>query len=187
MLELGDNNYIAQGDNRICYQHPNDKNLCVKVDKNQQEMDSYQEVKYYKKLEKKDFSNFDYQFFSKYYGQTETNLGIGFIYDLILDETTQVISNTLQYCLDAGTIENSTLASAINRLKQQMIKHRVFVSNLYPKNICCKILSDHSIELILVDALGHRDFFPLIEYFQTLAEKKVNRHFVRSGLSLISA
>jgi hypothetical protein len=42
-------------------------------------------------------------------------------------------------------------------------------------------MEDNSIELIVIDGLGHRDFFPFADYFSYFAKKKVERRFIRSS------
>ncbi len=184
MIILKDEHYIAEGLIRKCYYHPNDNNLCIKIGK--KGVDNYvlyKEIKYFQRIRNKDISKFDYPFYSKYFGEIETDKGVGFVYELIKDEKNQKISLTLGNYLEMASspISDTIFTEALNRLKEQMIKHKIFVSDLRARNLCCKILDNNSIELIIIDGLGHRDFFPFADYFSYFAKKKVERRFVKSS------
>lgn len=190
MIELSDKYYIAEGLARVCYQHPEDSNLCIKIGKPEVEVEHlYKEINYFKKLKNKDKSAFDYMFYADYHGEIDTNLGTGFVYDLVKDETTNQISLTLRHYLE---MENSPINDVIfekelHRLKEEMIRHRIFVGDFRARNICCKLLKNNSIELIVIDGLGHRDFFPFADYSTYFARKKVERRFIKSNMHSLEA
>ena len=188
MVVLNDEHYMAEGLARKCYYYPDNDNLCIKIGKPEvDESHLYKEINYYKKISKKDTSKFDYPFYSMYHGTIETNLGKGFVYDLVRDETTHEVSKTLlDYIrMKDSSYEDYILNTALNRLKDQMITHKVFASDFRPRNICCKILKDDSIELIIVDGIGHRDFFPLANWFGYFAQRKIERRFQKIHLNTI--
>ena len=72
----------------------------------------------------------------------------------------------------------------IERLKSQMIIHKVFASDLKPRNICCKILKDNSVVFVIVDGIGHRDVFPLADWFSFFSKLKIKRRFKRYLFSI---
>ncbi|WP_298344775.1 YrbL family protein [uncultured Algibacter sp.] len=190
MIKIKDEHYISEGLARKCYFHPNDNNLCIKIGKPEVEVEHlYKEINYFKKIEKKKTSKFHYQFYAEYHGEVETNRGVGFVYSLVKDETSQNISLTLRHYLEMknAPFKDDVFVEALDRLKQQMITHKVFVGDLRARNICCKILLDNSIELVVVDGLGHRDFLPFADWFGFFAKKKVERRFLRSKMYSLSA
>jgi len=185
MIKLNDNFYIAEGEARKCYYHPENPNLCIKIGKPEIAKDHlYKEINYYLKIQNRNIDKFEYLFYSQYYGEVTTNLGTGFVYDLIKDETTDCISLTLREYLEMNDspILDSTIVIELERLKQQMIHHKIFVGDLRARNICVKILKDNSFRLIVIDGLGHRDFFPFADLFHHFAKKKVERRFVKANL-----
>ena len=180
MVVLNDEHYMAQGLARKCYFYPDNDALCIKIGlPDVDESHITKEIDYYKKIQNKDVAKFDYPFYSLYHETIETNVGEGFVYDLVRDEKTQKVSKTLldYIVMKDCPIEDSIFDSALHRLKEQMIKHKVFASDLRPRNICCKILKDDSIELIIIDGIGHRDFLPLADWFGYFARRKVVRRF----------
>ena len=190
MLTIKEEDYIAEGLARKCFYHPDNRDLCIKVGKpGIEEEHLYKEIKYYKKIRKKDTSKFGYPFYAQYYGEAPTNLGTGFIYDLVKDETTNNISLTLRHYLEMDNcpFTDAQIVDALHRLKNQMIAHRVFVGDLRARNLCCKVLTDGSMELVVIDGIGHRDFFPLADWFSYYAKKKVERRFVKANLHSLEA
>jgi len=185
MIHLTEDHYIAEGLARICYQHPENLNLCIKIGKpNVEVAHLYKEIKYFHKIKRKDISKYEYPFYAMYHGEIDTNLGVGFVYDLIKDEPTGEISLTLRHYLEMenSPISDTVFVTELNRLKQQMITHKVHVGDLRARNICVKLFKDNSIQLIVIDGLGHRDFFPLADWFHYFTKKKVERRFVKNKL-----
>ncbi len=181
MIQLEDKYYIGEGDIRVCYEHPLDKGLCIKVPRPETTRKyTEKELLYFYKLAKRNKSKYQYPFYSDFHNEEETNFGLGQIFDLVRDETTGEISRTLEYYLtESNTIEDEKLESALKVLKQQMTKHRVFTRDLRARNICCKIKDDESIELIIIDGIGHRDFFPFADWFHYFSKKKIDRTFTK--------
>ncbi|MGC1471238.1 MAG: YrbL family protein [Psychroserpens sp.] len=189
MIEITPKHYISEGLARQVYRHPEQDNLCIKIGKPEIETEHlYKEIKYYEKIKQKNSSRFEYQFYAKYHGEIETNLGVGFVYDLVKDETTQHISLTLRHYLEMehSPIVDESLNDGLERLKQQMIAHKVFASDLRARNICCKILKDNSVNLVIIDGIGHRDFFPMADYMNHFAKKKVERRFEKAHLNSLA-
>ena len=103
--------------------------MCVKIGKPEVEVAHlYKEIKYYKKIRNKDTSKFEYPFYAKYHGEVDTDKGVGFVYDLVKDETSQNISLTLRHYLEMenSPISDETIVKELSRLKQQMIAHKIF-------------------------------------------------------------
>ncbi len=181
MIELQNKYYIGEGEIRFCYEHPENSQLCIKIPRPETTREyTEKELLYFKKLSKRNKSVYRYPFYSDFNGEVETNLGLGQIFDLVRDETNGEISKTLEYYLiENNTLEDKKLEDALSILKQQMTKHRIFTRDLRARNICCKINKDDSIELVIIDGIGHRDFFPFADWFHYFSKKKVNRTFTK--------
>lgn len=195
MIEIKEEHYITKGNLQKCYIHPENDDLCIKIRLNEQEIDPHyntvrynnrfnDEIKYYKKVQKKNLNKFEYSFFSNFYGIKKTNLGNGYIFDLIKDEKTNKISLTLcDYLkMDKSPFSDDLLISKLKKLKNLMIEHKIIVSDLTSENICCKILKDNSLQLIVVDGLGHRDFIPSVDYIRYFTKRKVEKIYQRQRL-----
>lgn len=189
MLVLSKDHYIGEGEIRFCYYHPDDMNLCVKIPReNTTRNYTLKEIKYFKKLSKRNKQKYSYKFFSDFQGEVLTTLGLGQKFDLIRDYSSNEVSKTLEhYLLHSSKISDNKIESAIMTLKQMMIKHRVFTRDLRSRNICCRLVnSNNDIELIIIDGIGHRDFFPLADWFYFFSKKKVERIFERWKFNSLS-
>ena len=189
MLILNKDHYIGEGEIRFCYYHPDNMNLCVKIPRETTTRNyTLKEIKYFKKLSKRYKRNYSYKFFSDFQGEVLTNHGLGQIFDLILDYNSNEVSKTLEYyLLHSNIVSDNKIESALIKLKQMMIKHRVFTRDLRSRNICCRLInSKNDIELIIIDGIGHRDFFPLADWFYYFSRKKVERIFKRWKLNSLS-
>lgn len=185
MIEIKNEYFIAEGIFQKCYKHPSNHDLCIKISKvNIETTRLANEIKYCKKISKKTIKKNNYQFFSKFHGTVETNLGVGYIFDLIKDETTQDISKTLEYYLlhQDPEISDEMLNTGFDRLVQLMVDYKVIANDIRAKNICCRILKDKTIELIHIDGLGHRDFIPLVNWSSYFAKKKIERRLLKYSL-----
>jgi hypothetical protein len=181
MLTLNEGHYIGEGEIRFCYYHPDNQNLCVKIPrKNTTRNYTLKEIKYFNKLSKRN-NKYTYKFYSDFQGEELTNLGLGQKFDLIRDYSSNEVSKTLEYyLLHSNKISDYKLESALIALKKMMIKYRVFARDLRSRNICCRLINgDNDIELIIIDGIGHRDFFPLADWFNYFSKKKVERTFKR--------
>ncbi len=179
MIYLEKNHFIGEGEIRFCYEHPLNDQFCVKIPRVETTRDyTEKELKYFKKLSKRSKVNFQFPFYADFRQEIETNLGLGQVFDLVRDETTNEISKTLEYYLTKdNSIDDNKLEDALKILKKQMIKHKVFTRDLRARNICCRIKNDGTVELVIVDGIGHRDFFPFADWFYYFSKKKVNRTF----------
>jgi len=183
MINLSKKHYISQGKLQECYLHPENEKLCIKIrkDVSHEDVRVEREIKYYKMIQKK--KDFSINFFAKYHGQINTNLGTGNLFDLIRDETTNAVSSTLYDYLKIESSQDDQIFKEILRIKEEMIKHKIIVRDMKAKNICCKIRRDNSLELIVIDGIGHRNFIPFVNWFKFAAKRKVNNIFTRRKLN----
>ncbi len=187
MLDLKEKFYIGKGDFQKCFIHPDNSNLCVKIkiDDNHKNDRVNKEVKYYEKIQNKRSKYFEYPFLAKFHGKEDTNLGVGFIYDLIRDETTNNVSLTLYdyLVMNESPFSDELFLDHLQKLKKQLIKHKVIVKDLTGKNICCKVLKNGCIELVIVDGVGHRDIIPFVEYIGIYRKMKINKIYRKKKLN----
>ena len=78
---------IGKGLHRECFIHPEDINKCIKVVVNGNQQETEREQSYYKFLQKKKIA---WDMLPKFYGNIETNMGLGAVFDLIRDHNGQV-------------------------------------------------------------------------------------------------
>lgn len=89
--------------------------------------------------------------------------------------------------MPSSPISDNLIVSALERLKNKMTTHKVFVGDLRARNLCCKILKNNTTQLIVIDGIGYRDFFPFADYFSYFVKRKVERRFLKANLHSLEA
>ncbi len=178
MFLLNPNHFFGEGTDQWCFLHPEDEHKCIKISK-QPIKDSRlcKELRYTMKLQKRNTEKYAYPFYAQFLECVETNLGKGFVFDLIRDEDSGEISKTYEYYLmeNQTVFDDQELKVAFDLLIEQMAKHKVIAHDIGISNICCKIDKEGSLQMILIDGLGHRDFLPLVDRFSYFAKNKILR------------
>jgi len=169
--------------------HPQNRNLCIKVIKASCENTNFleDEIKYYRKIQERN-KNYTLTFFSHYRGTIETNLGIGYLYDIIRDHDGK-ISLSLKSYIETRAIKefpNSLSKVALSSLMDKMVKYRVFGYDVYHHNLLCRLVNNNEIELVLIDGLGIKvksssirsRFAFLVDYSEFIARTRVESLFL---------
>ena len=93
MIKIDKNSLVGKGLHRECYRHPENKNHCIKIIVAGGPEESRRETRYYRHLENR---NISWDMIPRYHGVVKTNLGIGSVFDLIVDQN-GTVSKTLEY------------------------------------------------------------------------------------------
>ncbi len=185
MINLDKSNLVGKGLHRECYRHPENENLCIKVVVFGNADETRREKRYYRHIEKR---NISWDMIPMFHGDIETSLGIGSVFDLILDYN-GAVSKTLEYYLSSNEkteAHNDGLSSSLYLLKDYLLQQQIITMALKPKNISCKKMDSGSFRLFVVDNIGNSDFIPICNYSKYFAKKKILRkwkHFEDSMLN----
>jgi len=162
---------IGKGYNRECYQHPEHDKRCIKVNlPGTPSSDSDREKKYYQHLLKKGVS---WEMIPQYHGDIETSIGLGSVYDLILDDDGSV-SKTLENYLDAQHNFDDLLQPFLS-LKAYLLQQHIIIMTLHPRNVLCQKNDGSITKMIICDDIGNSDFIPICNYSHYLAKLKITR------------
>jgi PhoP regulatory network protein YrbL len=178
MITLKPAAMIGKGLHRECFIHPEDINKCIKVVVygNQQETD--REQSYYHFLKKQKIA---WDMLPKFYGNIDTNMGLGAVFDLIRDHNGQ-ISNSLEHFLkDKEFVSNNrqSLLKALNNLKAYLLTYNIITMPIKSKNVLYQRTSDSNGVLHVIDNIGNADFIPLATYSSFWGNKKILRRWNR--------
>ncbi|WP_231604138.1 MULTISPECIES: YrbL family protein [Brenneria] len=177
MIYLDVSLLISKGQHRACYRHPLMLDKCIKVHLNgEYNRETIREIKYYKKIADKTFS---VPIIAQYHGVVKTNLGSGYVFDLIKDYNGEV-SGTLSSYLSEKTLcekHKAGILQAYNRMKALAEQHAIVTMTLKPYNILYQLRSQIEGNLIIIDNLGCANLFPLAYYFSFFARQKLSRRF----------
>lgn len=185
MYKLHSSLLIGKGLHRECYIHPENSNLCIKIVVAGCDSETLREQAYYEFLEKR---NVSWKMLPKFYGNVETNLGFGAVFDLIRDYDGEV-SKTLEDYLSSAEetkFHFCGLSKAIPSLKCFLIQEKVITMTLKAKNIVYKRINDTEGILVIVDNIGNSDFIPICNYVNFFAKKKILRKWQHFELTLLA-
>lgn len=170
-----DSEPIGEGQERICYVHPQDPSKLVKVLKGESENQTRREMKLYQRLQRKDT---DYSQLPRFYGRVVTNLGRGFITDLIRDYDGN-ISNSLYWFFERG-IPVSEFYPYLEDLKQYLLDNQIVISDdLRRTNVLFQKTSPLTAHLVVIDGLGNHSAINWLDGLRIVTDSKINRRWER--------
>ncbi|MFP9230669.1 YrbL family protein [Pectobacterium cacticida] len=169
---------ISQGRHRACYYHPLMQDKCIKVHLNgESDRETIRELKYYQRIANEVFT---IPIVSRYHGTVETNMGRGYIFDLIKDYTGDVSKTLEYYIIDNHRYEKYKMGIGLawRHMTQWAKQYAIVTMTLKPYNIMYRLHHDDEGELIIIDNLGCANLFPLVYYSKYFARCQLSRRFV---------
>ena len=124
----------------------------------------------------------------KFYGDIETNLGLGSVFDLVLDHD-GAVSKTLEYYLSSNkkTEEHyDGLSNSLYLLKDYLLQQQIITITLKPKIISCKKMKSGSFRLFIIDNIGNSDFIQICNYSKYFSKKKILRKWKRFEVGMLN-
>ena len=190
MIDLSDATPFAEGGNRKCFVHPNNKDRCLKVIHPGIVEKIKKSKPWYKKLRSND--SFDdnlreesaynqkalrnenqdlWIHLAKWYGMTETSIGMASETELVRNG--EDIAETLEsYLFREGL--TSEIKLAIEDFHLWLRKHLIFTKNLIPHNLVL-YKKDKKLIIKIIDGLGSQAFLPLPNYSNFFAKRYIER------------
>ena len=157
----------------MCYKHPSNSNLCIKICFSENSKAQLRELNYYNHLLNR---NIKWDLLTRFHGVVQTNMGAGYVFDLVTDDNYQP-SKTLEYYLKES-VPNGTV-KALLRLKHYLLQHSIVTTSLRPNNIVCKTNNSMTEKAIIVDDIGNTEFIPISSYSPHFAKRKIGRKWRR--------
>ena len=190
MINLSNVTAFAEGGNRKCFVHPNNKDRCLKV----VHLGLAEKIKkskpWYKKL--RSSGSFDdnlreqaaynqkalknenqdvWIHLAKWYGMTETSIGMASETELIRNG--EEIAETLEsYLFREGLTDE--ISEAIKNFHIWLRAHLIFTKNLIPHNLVL-YKNDNKMIIKIIDGLGSQAFLPLSNYSNYFAKRYIER------------
>ncbi len=186
MLVLKEEDFIAKGNERACYLHPEDENKTVKITYENnirtKSKQSEKEISYYKQLQRKGLNNWKH--LPQYFGEVKTNMGDGFVIELIKDYDGKV-SKSFAYYLEQNGVSSYT--KELEEYREYFLEYCIiFNYGMMPKNILLRKNSETDFDLVLIDGLGDVSHFTLPNKIPYFARGRISRRwekFVKKYLS----
>ncbi|MCP4979197.1 MAG: hypothetical protein GY935_01725 [Gammaproteobacteria bacterium] len=167
---------IGVGQERTCYRHPRDPGKVVKIQKAASDKQTRRERTLYDRLARRGMTNFEH--IPQYYGLVETNLGAGFVVDLIADFDGQV-SRSLWWHFEQG-YPVAEFLPYLDELKQYLLDNLiVFSVDMGRYNILFQKTSAQRARLVVIDGLGNHTAINWLDDIGYFARRKINRRWQR--------
>ena len=186
MLYIDRASLIGRGRHRECYKHPGNRDLCIKLIVKDSPLEIKREKQYYRHLQKRGIS---WDMIPRYYGDAETNLGLGSVFDLISDHDLTV-SKSLEYYLSSEEQTEKcyeSLSESLHLLKKYLLDNNIVTMDLKPYNILCQKNESGISRLFLVDNIYNSEFIPVSNYSTFFAKRKIARKWQRFEENILKA
>lgn len=150
---LRESDMIGTGNERHCYIHPENNDLCIKINKNkyihrnQNKLEQY----YFKQLIKRK-APFDH--IAGYYGTVNTNKGEGLVFEYIKNEDGSPCNSIVDEVF-ANRITKEKLYNLLDDLRNHYIEHWISIGDVNTDQIKVQFRKNN-VRLVLVDGLGTR-------------------------------
>ena len=190
MISLEEVKPFAEGGNRVCYIHPNNKSMCLKISKPEvvKKMrsnapwykklrseksfdDNYREESAYKQRAIKENPQKIWRHLAKWYEFVETSEGLASCTELITNND-KVALNLEEYLFSKG--RTSEIDKALKEFEIFLKETKLLTKNLIPHNLAVKE-NDSELTLKIIDGLGCMSFIPLPEISNTFADRYIKR------------
>ena len=170
MVTLGKEMLLGKGMMRSCYRSPEDEKKCIKVYRKELKEHAHQkEIREIKRLRKRKHS----LIIPDYYGEVETNLGTGFVFDLVENGNRDCL--TLKKWL-AVNPEKAPLVR--ETLYRDLVQSAAVFAELTTGNIMVVEEGD-SLKYAVVDGLGEGTLIKICSTIPYFARRKCERKWVR--------
>ena len=185
MLQIDKSTYIGKGRHRECYVHPEDPGKCIKIVVLGDQTENQREQAYYARLERR---NISWSMLSRCFGDVQTDMGPGSVFELIRDYTGDVSKTMVHYLADADSHSGDTEAMlrSVAALKQYMLNEKIVTMTLQTKNILYQKSGPTEGKLVIVDGVGNSDYIPICNYVGLMALIKIKRRWRRFEAALLS-
>lgn len=178
ILQLDDTLLYGQGSHKKCFLHPHNKNLCIKLAYNRGggQKDLLREINYIDVLNRR---HKDYSILPQYFGKVNTNLGTGYVFEIIRDYNGNK-TQTLEDFITSPTLfaENFDLiVHLLKNLKDELYKNEIITMVLFPENILFQKIDKNTYRVRIVNDMGSAVLIPLEYHFKYFAHTKILRRW----------
>ncbi|MDR1613952.1 MAG: hypothetical protein LBS26_00065 [Campylobacteraceae bacterium] len=172
---LSDEYFVGKGLAKKCFIHPKNSALCIKIPYTKggkREMN--RELKYINLLKERGVEG---DILPKYYGSVSTNIGTGYLFELIKDYDGKVSQNLIDYLTSDFLLETnfSTLVDKLKALKEKMLSNKIITMGLFPGNFLLRKDSENSYNIVLINDMGSAALIPVEYYFTVAAHARIKR------------
>lgn len=175
---LTDDLFLGDGNHKIVYAHPTDKNLCVKLLRTPDDPDWAKEMRYRKALGKRADSM---TLLTKFFGSVDTSKGTGYLFERVLDFDGKNCQTMLNVFDD--TAADKKLLPATEQLltdfKRAYFDEKFLLAGVDADNYLVQRTSPTTRRVRIIDNIGIASFVPLPYYLDYFAVKRCKKYWAR--------
>jgi hypothetical protein len=167
---------IGAGQERLCYQHPDDARLVVKIQKGDSNKQTLRELALYRRLARRGMNDFAH--IPKFHGEVRTSRGPGFVVDRISDFDGSV-SKSLWWHFQRG-YPVTEFMPYLQDLRRYLLENQVVFSvDMGRFNILFQKLTPAEARLVVIDGLGDHAAINWLDNIGYFARRKIRRRWQR--------
>ena len=167
---------IGVGQERACYLHPEDAHKVIKIQKGESDKQTRRELILYNNLARREM--LDFKHIPQYYGQLKTNLGEGFVVDLIADYD-GAVSRSLWWHFEQG-YPLAEFMPYLDELRQYLLDNLIIFSvDMGRYNVLFQKISPQQARLVVIDGLGNHSAINWFDNIAWFARRKIKRRWHR--------
>lgn len=178
VIDLSQSKPLGTGAHRSCYPHPDNPNQCIKVlhDVTKTELRGIKhEIRYYNHINSylKDWSCIP-----KFHGTVETNLGTGYVFDMISDydgSPSATLGKIIETC--SSSEQAQKIVDLILQLKKYIRDNHILTITMNPHNVLCKRVSESEMVPIICDNLGRSSVIPWSHWFTAIGDSSQQKRW----------
>lgn len=177
IIQLDDSLLYGQGSHKKCFLHPHNKNLCIKIAYNEGgQNDLIREINYIDVLKRR---HKDYSILPKYFGKVNTNLGTGYVFEIIRDYNNGRTQTLEDFITDLNLFSQnySLIVRLLKELKEKLYKNEITTMVLFPENILFQKTDENNYRVRIVNDMGSAVLIPLEYHFKYFAHTKILRRW----------
>jgi len=178
MIFLDTDLLINSGKVRVCYQHPANSDLVIKIpvgNKKKEKQANIKELKGYQILMRE---HVDLFCISHCYGFVSTDRGKGLVCDCIRDDDGSISKTIWDVIVCEEECDIKYVQKVAEELCSYLTSRDIFIFDLNLKNIALKVQKDMTYQPVVLDLKGRYDnneFIPWSSYIPYFARKKLLR------------
>ncbi len=165
---------VGNGKERNCFVHPEDPEKAIKIVHADTEKQTKRELSFYKTVRRR--KNVSFKHIPRYYGKVDTNLGRGYVFDMIRDYDGRVSRSLLWYLQEGRPL--SDFKKDLKKLKKYLLENQlIFNHDMYAGNILYKRVSPSKGRLIIIDGFGDTVFIKWLNLLPSHRIEKIKRRW----------
>ena len=175
-LNLTDELFIGAGGHQATYIHPTDPSKCIKIPHDPNDGDVKKELRY-RRICKNELEHS--KLVTKYYGTIETNKGLGYVFERVLDLNGQTSKDLKDFLPTDEPSEDQLkiIQKLLLDFKNDYLREKIAIVDTDITNFMVQEIAQDEYQMRIVDNIDTPVAIPLVYYFDFAATWKSKRYW----------